>query len=104
MIDINKKYTFNGESGAVLTVTGSMIMYPVVWQAWTGNIYTFTAEGRRLNPCGPICLIEVKPTRWVNVYPSYVGGPYSSRVNADTYAGVSRIACIEFTEGDGIDV
>ena len=56
-----------------------------------------------------------KPTRWVNVYPNYVCGPYVSREIADerakddadiwheTQAGnTERIACVPFKDGDGI--
>ena len=101
MIDMDKKYTFKGMSGKVVMVDRKCSSFPVLWVRDDGDIWTFTSDGRRYVG-GTVRLIEVKPTRWVNVYPSYVGGPYDSRVMADENAGVTRIACVEVTEGDGI--
>jgi len=98
MIDMNKKYAFEGEEGTVLTVTGSLPAFPVVWQSWTGSLKTFTCDGRYEIGRG-VKLIEVKPTRWINVYPC---GGYSSKEDADYNSAENRIACIEYTEGEGL--
>ena len=101
MIDITKTYTFDGESGTVLTTTRPFAGFPVVWMNQEGVLRTFTSEGR-YSVCGLVKLREVRPTRWVNVYTHTVSGPYDSREIAHANAGSLRIACIEFSEGDGI--
>ena len=98
MIDMNKKYTYKGMPDRVLAVDVNNDEHPVIWvKNVNGGICIFTADGR-LHPSGPICLIEVKPTRWINVYP----GGYSSKEDADYGCAENRIACIEYTEGEGL--
>tara|TARA_R110002126_G_scaffold42101_1_gene121980 strand:+ start:5867 stop:6178 length:312 start_codon:yes stop_codon:yes gene_type:complete len=103
MIDMNKKYTFRGETGRVLAVDANRKGCPVMWlRDKDGAVYTFTNDGRLV--CnGMVALVEVKPTRWVNIYP-YVccGFPHDSREAADEYASTNRIACIEFKDGEGL--
>ena len=101
MIDMNKKYTFDGMEGTVLTVTGTWKTYPVVWQDCTGTLLTFTSDGKRCT-YGELKLIEVKPSLWVNVYKHNIFGPYCCRVDADNDTGGDRIACVEFKEGEGL--
>lgn len=102
MIDMNKKYTFNGKAGKILTTDASE-PYSVIWMDIQGETITFTSNGFQYDDDASIKLIEVKPTRWINVYPPCVCGPYDSREVADGYAGGNRIACIEFKEGDGLE-
>lgn len=102
MIDMNKKYTFKGYSGRVLAVDVNNDDYPVIWvKDVTGGIYIFTADGRQ-HTYGQICLLEAKPTRWINIYEERASPPMSSKKEADYLASEDRIACIEFKEGDGI--
>ena len=102
MIDMDKKYTFAGMEGTVLTVTGTVKTYPVVWQDCTGTILTFTSCGKRCIS-GELKLIEVKSSRWVNIYAHYTSGPYPSRGLADASVKfVNRIACVEVKEGEGL--
>ena len=106
MISMDKKYTFNGEKMVILTVTRPKDnIYPVIAVSLTGRIYTFTKDGSTgvadnfIAPSGPK-LIEVKPTKWVNLYQT--ARYYSTKDMADSCAGTGRIACLLFTEGDGI--
>ena len=100
MIDINKEYTRKGRTGTVVMVDRNFSGYPVVWVGCNGDIYSFTKDGGDL--LGGPSLVEVKPTRWVNVYQKGVCGPYKSLELANRYAGPGRIACLEFEDGDGI--
>ncbi len=101
MIDMNKKYTFHGKSGKVVMVDRNSLSFPVLWVGYNGDICSFTSDGR-YTLSEEVKLIEVKPTRWINVYPNNLQGPYNSRELADVHAWLMRIACIEFTEGEGL--
>jgi len=104
MIDMNKKYTFAGETGSVVSTTRNNKAYAVVWIGDNdGGIYTFTSEGR-YSTDGAVGLIEVKPTHWVNIYRHIHSTTHHTKKDADDRAGgrTDRIACIEFTEGEGI--
>ena len=104
MIDMNKKYTYKGMPGRVLAVDVNNDEHPVIWvKNVNGGICIFTADGR-LHPSGPICLIEVKPTRWVNIYRHIHPTEHHTKKDADNRAWekTNRIACIEFTEGEGL--
>lgn len=103
MIDINKKYTFNGCNGVLVTTTRNRKNFPVVWIGEDdGDINTFTSDGC-YSPSGVVALIEVKPTRWVNLYPDNPGNHYhATKAIADEAACNTRIACIEVKDGDGI--
>ncbi len=104
MIDINKKYTFEGEEGKVLMTDRHHKEYPVVWvRDIDGLILTFTSEGWCSDGLTHTRLIEVKPTRWVNLYPNSEHANYhATKEAADRAACSDRIACIEFKEGEGI--
>lgn len=51
-------------------------------------------------------LINIPEKFWVNVYgpshPASINSTYRSRAEAEDMAAPSRIACLEFTEGDGL--
>ena len=102
MIKMHKKYTFEGEEGTVLTVTRNHKAYPVVWIGIEGSIRTFTSVGWCSGGLPGAQLIEAKPTQWMNIYPCHSGPIHYSKEQADDNASPGRIACIEFTEGDGI--
>ena len=97
MIDIDKKYTFKGAEGTVLSVDRKHKNFPVVWMSDKGEVLFFTSAGHYLS--NPNRLIEVKPTYWVNVYPP---ARHFTREDADRAARRYRIACVEVKEGDGI--
>jgi len=100
MISMNKKYTFDGQAMEILTISRPNVTYPVVAMNSNGALIVFTNDGFRATGSQ---LIEVKPTRWINVYPSgQPHGPYDTKKIADGRAYRDRIACIEFKEGDGI--
>ena len=102
MIDKSKTYLFDGETGRVLTTIRNNSIYPVVWETSEGLLKTLTIDGRHITN-GPIRLVEAKPTRWINVYPSCEPSVHHpTREQADRCACSDRIACIEFKEGAGL--
>ena len=104
MIDKSKEYTFDGETGRVLTTLRNDAGYPVVWEDSDGYLRTFTRDGRNYTN-GKIRLIEVKPTQWVNIYEDVL--KHDDKEAAEIAArhersGRVRIACLEFKEGEEI--
>ena len=70
----------------------------------TGCLSTFTNDGFKSTARNSSQLIEVKPTKWINVYlDGTYSYPHNTKEEADRYAESSRIACIAFKEGDGLD-
>ena len=104
MISMDKKYIFRGQAMEILTISRPNENYPVAaMNVDTGCLSTFTNDGFKATARNSSQLIEVKPTRWINVYPSgQPHGPYDTKKIADGRAYRDRIACIEFKEGDGI--
>jgi hypothetical protein len=104
-ISMDKKYTYNGRPVEIITVTRGGNLYPVVIKTADFGFAVFTAEGCNLEG-GKVQLIEVKPTLWINIYPRGMGiTRHLTKVDADSYPAndnTSRIACIEFKEGDGV--
>ena len=111
MIDITKNYkTKDGKEVRIYSVADGG-EYPVhgaikqkggFWHGcWSCTSWTdmgFRVEGTTTSSD----LVEVKPTRWVNVYEDYAV-THPSREKADELAASDiRIACVEVKEGDGI--
>lgn len=111
MISLDKKYktrsgyevdlwTVDAKSSPRYKVRGEINMQGE-WHFGSWNI-----EGSALDSCTPdgMDLVEVKPTRWVNVYVGDGCRSYPSRETADAAAAnYTRIACLEFEEGDGLE-
>ena len=106
-ISMDKKYTYKGKEAIIITITrpGSgfpvLAMYPV-----SGNLMSFTSEGfYSEHPDRFEGLVEVKPTRWINIYKGMSPTEHCTRVDADEFnanRGISRSACLEFKEGEGL--
>jgi hypothetical protein len=112
MIDINKKYRTRGGNEVRIYATDGRGLHAIhgafkdhdEWRTctWQENGVNFILEG-------PFDLVEVKPriqrTVWLNVFPKTIA-TYFHRLDADTYAGSSRIACvkveIDCEEGEGL--
>ena len=104
MISMNKKYTFHGEEVEILTVSRPSKDFPVVVMARDGALICVTNDGFTYTSRDSSQLIEVKPTKWINVYlDGTYSYPHNTKEEADRYAESSRIACIAFKEGDGLD-
>lgn len=82
--------------------------------AWTeliekpGASFSYHEDGRvgHYGDPHPCDLINIPEKRWVNVFEEYLSGPHRNRNLADIHAADvpdNRIACIEFTEGDGLE-
>ena len=114
MIDINKKYrTRDGREVRIYALDGGGLN-PVqgaikdAASAWWG-LSRWNEQGRISVTDFPSDLIEVKPriqrTVWLNVFPKTIA-TYFHRLDADTYAGSSRLACvkveIDCEEGEGL--
>ena len=97
MISMDKKYTFKGQHGRLLAIDRPGPR-PVVWMKEDGTLFTFTEDGGSMLD-KPVRLQEVKPEKWVNVYPDE---EHESKERADKLAGTDRIACVKFTEGEGL--
>lgn len=105
IINMNKKYTFEGEEGEVLVTDRPDEHFPVVWMRNDGKIFSFTSKGLHFVRQSHPRLIEVKPTQWINVYLLDIKGPFDSRETADSDDACIRVirkACVEFKLGDGI--
>ena len=111
MIDINKKYkTKDGKGVRIYSVSGGG-EYPVHGSVkqesgfWSGFWWCtgWTDTGSLLkSTTSPADLVEVKPTRWINVYEHYTV-IHPSKEEADEMAlNDIRIACVEFKKGDGL--
>ena len=112
MIDINKKYrTRNGREVRIYAVDGDeprpvhgAIKSPTGWV-----VSHWPQDGIQSSYEGSNDLVEVKPriqrTLWVNVFPNTIT-TYFHRLDADNYAGSSRLACvkveIDCEKGEGL--
>ena len=104
-ISMDKKYEYDGGPASLLCVDGCG-KYPVVVLLDHGSTLTFLSDGRPYTG-GDVLLIEVKPSKWVNIYEKGYSAIHYSRASADEWAepqnsSRTRIACIEFKDGDGI--
>lgn len=102
MIDINKKYSFKGVEGTVLSIDRKHKDYPVVWMSDEGVVYYFTSDGNYSHGRKLDHLIEVHPTQWLNVYEHYAVIHPSKEKAEEIALKDIRIACLEFKKGDGI--
>ena len=112
MIDINKKYRTRGGQEVRIYATDGTGSHPVhgavkISIGWISCCWM--QEGFHMVNGGSYDLIEVKPriqrTVWLNVFPKTIA-TYFHRLDADTYAGSSRLACvkveIDCEEGEGL--
>ena len=113
MIDINKKYrTRDGREVRIYATDGrgTIPVHGAIFSEELGwGFFCWRGDGSWAdNACG-FDLIEVKPRIkrmvWLNVFPKTIA-TYFHRLDADTYAGSSRLACvkveIDCEEGEGL--
>ena len=118
MISMGHKYkTRDGRNVRILATDLKYTEFPVVAiieQSDAEIVLYFTMDGRFLSSRDSnLDLVEVKPriqrTFWVNVYEDAdATGVHASRIIADKFADISRLACIEVTidceEDEGLDL
>ena len=101
-IDINKKYIYESQPVELLCVDAGG-NYPVVALVGPERLtFTFMSDGREGVGDTEPSLIEVKPSRWVNVYSDNSTVCHATRERADLHEHSNRIACVEVKEGEGL--
>lgn len=112
MIDINKKYrTRDGREVRIYAMDGGGVhcVHGAVKNPEGWAMCSWMQGGSEMFLERSCDLVEVKPriqqTVWLNVFPKTIA-TYFHRLDADTYAGSSRLACvkveIDCEEGEGL--
>lgn len=108
-INLTKQYTTrDGKQVKLYEILDGRVFGLFKFQGkWTAAEWTM--EGRYWT-LRELDLVEVKPAYWVNLYKGRTSSWHESRDNADAFftglnaaAQQDRIACLHFTEGDGLD-
>lgn len=109
-LDFNKTVTTrDGREVKIFTTEARNPAYPVIGEyknsdgVWDNIRWSIRGE-YRIGSLGisDYDLINPPEEKWINVYPSGGGNVHSTKEVANKEATGGRIACIKFTEGEGL--